>query len=102
MTIALGIDYSIHVSYRFFSEQREGNDAMTSYRNTVMHTGRNIFFSAITTAFVFAAMMLLDTESTMRFGAAGAITIMYSFVAAVVVLPALLLLRSKLVLPGPK
>jgi len=102
LTIALGIDYSIHISYRFFCEQREGKDGMTSYRNTVMHTGRNIFFSAITTAFVFAAMMLLNTESTMHFGAAGAITILYSFIAAVVVLPVFLLLRAKLVLPGPK
>ncbi|MFC1848128.1 RND family transporter [Chloroflexota bacterium] len=102
LTIALGIDYSIHISYRFFCEQREGKDGITSYRNTVMHTGRNIFFSAITTAFVFGAMILLNTESTMHFGAAGAIAIIYSFIAAVVVLPVFLLLRSKLVIPGPK
>ncbi|HEY48997.1 MAG TPA: MMPL family transporter [Dehalococcoidia bacterium] len=96
LTIALGIDYSIHVSYRFFHEQREGYDAMTSYRNTVMHTGRNIFFSAITTAFVFIAMMALNTEATTYFGAAGAIAIIYSFIAAVVVLPVLLILRNRL------
>ncbi len=100
LTIALGIDYSIHISHRIYSEMKEGNDFITSYRNTIKHTGRNLFFSASTTSFVFLAMILLNTEGTLHFGIAGAIMIIYSYIAAVVVLPVILSLRIRFLSRG--
>jgi len=97
LTIALGIDYSIHISHRIFTEMQEGSDFITSYRNTIKHTGRNLLFSASTTAFVFLCMILLNTEGTLQFGIAGAIMILYSFIASVIVLPTILLLRIRFI-----
>jgi len=76
---------------------QEGSDFITSYRNTIKHTGRNLLFSASTTAFVFLCMILLNTEGTLQFGIAGAIMILYSFIASVIVLPTILLLRIRFI-----
>ena len=95
LTIGLGIAYAIHISHRFSWELAQGNDPITSYRNTITNTGRSVFFSAITTAFVCAIVAATNVEVYMWFAYAGASGIIFSLIAAVVVLPVLLVLWSR-------
>ena len=95
LTIGFGVAYAIHISHRFSWELSQGNDPFTSYRNTVANTGRSVFFSAITTAFVCAIVAAANVEVYIWFAYAGATGIIFSLIAAVVVLPVLLVLWSR-------
>ncbi len=95
LTIGLGVAYAIHISHRFSWELSQGNDPITSYRNTIANTGRSVFFSAITTAFVCAIVAATNVEVYIWFAYAGATGIIFSLIAAVVVLPVLLVLWSQ-------
>jgi len=95
LTIGLGVAYAIHVSHRFSWELSQGNDPITSYRNTIANTGRSVFFSALTTAFVCAIVAAANVEVYIWFAYAGATGIIFSLIAAVVVLPVFLVLWAQ-------
>jgi predicted RND superfamily exporter protein len=91
ITIGLGIDYSVHVVHRFADERAE-NDLQTALDRTVRGTGGALLGSMLTTAFGIGTLVLAVFPILGQFGVITAISIIYSFLASLVVLPSTLVL----------
>ncbi|UIO99264.1 MMPL family transporter [Halobaculum sp. CBA1158] len=95
LTIGLGIDYSVHVVHRFVDERRE-RDLVTALERTVRGTGGALLGSMLTTTtgigvLVFAVLTILG-----QFGVLTAVSIFYSFVTSILVLPSALVVWDRL------
>lgn len=96
LTIGLGIDYSIHVMERFREErEKRGKGIQQSVHTTIMSTGTALTISAVTTILGFGVLIFSPMPIAQQFGVITAITIIYSFLAAVLVLPVLLIAWAK-------
>ena len=96
LTIGIGVDYSIHVTERFQEEFAEGTRVETAVTRTLRGTGGALLGSAATTAIGFGVLALAIHPPLQQFGVITAIMIGYAFVAAVFVLPSLLVLWARL------
>lgn len=92
ITVGLGIDYGVHISSRFVEELDRTKDGLCALSVAVSHTGSALFGSAATTIIGFAIISLAIIPPLKQFGQVTAISITFSFIAAVFVLPTLLLL----------
>lgn len=96
LTIGLGIDYSIHVMERFREErEKRGKGIEQSVHTTIMSTGTALTISAVTTILGFGVLIFSPMPIAQQFGVITAITIIYSFLAAVLVLPVILTAWAK-------
>jgi len=96
MLIGLGIDFGIHVTFRFREELRElDGDLGESIREAVLKVGRSLVAAAFTTCGVFAILGISSAIMMRRFGLTIAIGLMGALVGAVLVLPSLLAIISK-------
>jgi predicted RND superfamily exporter protein len=96
LTIGLGIDYSIHVMERFREErERHKRGISESIHTTIMSTGTALTISAVTTILGFGVLVFSPMPIAQQFGVITAITIIYSFLAAVFVLPVILIAWAK-------
>jgi predicted RND superfamily exporter protein len=96
LTIGLGIDYSVHVVHRFVDERRV-HDLHTSLDRTVQGTGAALLGSMLTTAFGIGVLVLAILSVLGQFGVLTALSIVYSFLASVLVLPSALVLWDRAV-----
>ena len=95
LTIGLGVAYSIHVSQRYHQQLQRSESVWGALRTTVTGTGGALLGSAATTAGGFGVLMLSFVGSLQQFGFITAISIVYAFLASVVVLPTLLVLWTR-------
>jgi predicted RND superfamily exporter protein len=96
LTIGLGIDYSIHVMERFREErEKHGRGISESVHTTIMSTGTALTISAVTTILGFGVLVFSPMPIAQQFGVITAVTIIYSFLAAVLVLPVILIAWAK-------
>jgi predicted RND superfamily exporter protein len=99
LIIGSGIDYSIQMVYRFREEWKtHGRPAQEAIRTTVMNTGTSILAAMATTVGVFAVLALSRMPALGRFGSLTAIVIVYSLLAALIILPCIIMfyaLRKK-------
>jgi len=86
LTIGLGIDYSVHVVHRFIDERRE-NDLETALDRTVVGTGGALLGSMLTTTTGIGVLVLAVLSILGQFGLLTALSIFYSFLASIFVLP---------------
>lgn len=93
LIIGLGVDYSVHVTYRF-REEREKLGPQQAIRVTIMSTGTAMLAAAATTIGVFAVLSLSGMPALARFGSLTALVILYGIVAAGVILPSILVVRA--------
>ncbi|WP_312912396.1 MMPL family transporter [Natronosalvus caseinilyticus] len=95
LTIGLGIAYSIHVSSRYMLElERQGN-VWTAMETTVTGTGGALLGSAATTVGGFGVLAFAILPVLRQFGIITGLTIIYAFLASVIVLPTLLVLWTR-------
>lgn len=94
IAIGLGTDYTIHITERFAAERREV-DRQTALRVAVGQTGGAVAASAVTTIAGFGLLTMTLIPTLQRFGFVTALVVGYSFVASVLVLPALLVLWDR-------
>lgn len=99
LTIGLGIDYSIHISDRFQQELRRHGNVQQALQTTVTGTGGALLGTAATTVGGFWTLMLAMMPALQQFGLIIGLTIIYAFLASVLVLPSLLVLWVKVVRP---
>jgi predicted RND superfamily exporter protein len=100
LTIGLGIDYSVHVVHRFIDERHE-TDLMTALSRTVVGTGGALMGSMFTTAFGIGVLTLSVLSVLGQFGILTAVSIIYSFVTSLVVLPSALVVWDRIVNDNP-
>jgi predicted RND superfamily exporter protein len=96
LTIGLGIDYSVHVVHRFVDERRE-HDLYTALGRTVRGTGGALAGSMLTTAFGIGVLVLAILSVLGQFGILTGLSIVYSFLASIFVLPSALVLWDRAV-----
>ena len=100
LTIGLGIDYSVHVVHRFIDERRE-RALIPALRRTVIGTGGALLGSMATTAFGIGTLTLAVLTVLGQFGILTAISIVYSFLASLLVLPSTLAVWDRIVNDDP-
>ncbi len=95
LTIGLGITYSIHITQRFLEEIDRFDDIDKACRYTVSHTGTALFGAAVTTIAGFGALGFSDLTPLRQFGMIIIITIFYSMIVSVFILPVMLVIWAK-------
>ncbi|MFC7044398.1 MMPL family transporter [Halobacteriaceae archaeon GCM10025711] len=92
ITVGVGIDYSIHVVHRFVDEFKEVGDSTVAAVTTLRGTGGALFGSMLTTISGSGALYLLSiTPLLKQFGLLMTLSVTYSFIASIVVLPVALI-----------
>ncbi len=87
LSIGIGVDYTIHVIHRYREEFSRLRNPEKAAIRTLATTGSALLGSALTTAFGFGVLVFSPLAGTQQFGITAAITIGYSLVVAVLVVP---------------
>jgi predicted RND superfamily exporter protein len=100
LTVGLGIAYSIHISSRYELELRRQGNVWDALETTVTGTGGALLGSAATTVGGFGVLVFAILPVLKQFGIITGLTIIYAFLASVLILPSLLVLWTRYL--GPK
>ncbi|MFC6838034.1 MMPL family transporter [Halomarina ordinaria] len=100
LTVGLGVAYSIHLSERFNQELERTGDLWESMRLAVTGTGGALLGSAATTVGGFGVLAFAILPPLRQFGIITGLTIIYAFLASVLVLPSLLVVWHRYLGPG--
>jgi len=95
LTVGLGVAYSIHVSERFNLELERTGNVWTAMDRTITGTGGALLGSAATTVGGFGTLAFAIFPALQQFGIITGMTIIYAFLASVLVLPSLLVVWVK-------
>ncbi|MFD1514048.1 efflux RND transporter permease subunit [Halomarina rubra] len=87
IALGLGIDYSVHVVHRFVDEYRLTGDVFAALDRTVAGTGGALTGSMLTTASGIGVLVFAIFPVLGQFGVLVALTVVYSYVTALVVTP---------------
>ena len=87
LAIGIGVDYTIHVIHRYREEFAKRRNPETAAVRTLATTGAALLGSALTTALGFAVLSLSPLLSFEQFGIMVAITIAYSLIVSILVVP---------------
>lgn len=87
ITIGIGIDYAIHATERFRLVADKTGDITKAVCETISHTGGALLIAALTTTLGFGILVLAPIPPQQQFGIIISITIIYSFLTSVLVLP---------------
>jgi predicted RND superfamily exporter protein len=101
LTIGLGVAYNVHVSERYNLELERGRGVDGALEKAVTGTGGALLGSAATTVGGFGTLAIAIFPALQQFGIITGITIVYAFLASVLVLPSLLVVWTKYAGPDP-
>lgn len=101
LTIGLGVAYSIHISERYTQELDRSSSVWEAMTTATTGTGGALLGSAATTVGGFGVLVFAILPPLEQFGIITGLTIIYAFLAAVVVLPSLLVGWTAVVGPPP-
>ena len=87
LSIGIGVDYTIHVIHRYREEFSHSRNPEQAAIRTLATTGSALLGSALTTAFGFGVLVFSPVAGTQQFGITAAITIAYSLLVAILVVP---------------
>ena len=87
LSIGIGVDYTIHVIHRYREEFSRLRNPETAAIRTLATTGSALLGSALTTALGFAVLTFSPLLSFEQFGIMAAITISYSLIVSILVVP---------------
>ncbi|MFI0778313.1 MMPL family transporter [Streptomyces sp. NPDC021212] len=90
--LGLAIDYALFIVRRFREELAAGGETLPAVAATLRTAGRTVLFSALTVAVSLAAMMVFPQYFLRSFAYAGIAVVLIAAAAALVVLPAALIL----------
>lgn len=91
ITIGLGVDYTVHVTHRFHDEYEETGNVDHAVTTTLRGTGGALTGTMATTALGTGVLVLAITPLLGQFGLLTAASIILAYIAALVVLPAALI-----------
>ena len=93
LSIGIGVDYTIHVTHRFLEEREHGAHTLGDAVSKVMRTtGGALIGSALTTVMGFLVLVFAPVPPMGQFGVLTAITVAFSLIAAIIVLPPMLVI----------
>ena len=87
LSVGIGVDYTIHLIHRYREEFAKVRDPETAAIRTIATTGAALLGSALTTAVGFGVLAISPIPSFQQLGLTAAITIAYSLIVSIVVVP---------------
>ena len=87
LSIGIGVDYTIHVIHRYREEFTRLRDPERAAARTLATTGSALLGSALTTALGIGALVFSPLAASQQFAITAAITIAYSLIVSIVLLP---------------
>ncbi|MFB6175395.1 MAG: RND family transporter, partial [Candidatus Nanohalobium sp.] len=96
ITIGLGVDYSVHVTHRFEDELESGRELFEALRVTLRGTGGALTSSMLTTVTGISVLVLAITPILGQFGLITGLSIFYSYLSSLIVLPPALVVWHRL------
>jgi predicted RND superfamily exporter protein len=90
ITIGVGIDYSCYITARFRSVADETGDITKAVTETISRTGSAILIAALSSMFGFGVLAFAPIPPQQQFGIITAITLVYTFISSIVILPLVL------------
>ncbi|MFC7080564.1 MMPL family transporter [Halorussus caseinilyticus] len=100
LTVGLGVAYSIHLSERYTMELGRRDTIWQAMNESVTGTGGALLGSAATTVGGFGVLGFAILPALQQFGIITGLTIIYAFLASVLVLPSLLVLWTRYLDPA--
>ncbi|WP_225741298.1 MMPL family transporter [Halorussus halophilus] len=101
LTVGLGVAYSIHLSERYNDELDRQGSIWDAMEKAVTGTGGALLGSAATTVGGFGVLSFAILPALQQFGIITGLTIIYAFLASVLVLPSLLVIWTRYLGPDP-
>ncbi|MCH7661053.1 MAG: MMPL family transporter [Euryarchaeota archaeon] len=95
ISIGVGVAYSVHITHRFIDEYNHLGDAYGSLLITLRGTGGALTASMLTTIGGAGSLMLALTPILGQFGVLMTISVIYSYLMAIVILPPTLVLWAR-------
>jgi predicted RND superfamily exporter protein len=95
LTVGLGVAYSIHMSERYKLELDRTGSVWEAMSRAATGTGGALLGSAATTVGGFGVLAFAILPPLQQFGIITGMTIIYAFLASVLVLPSLLVLWTR-------
>ncbi|WP_421907956.1 efflux RND transporter permease subunit [Methanolacinia petrolearia] len=90
MTIGVASEYTILIMERYEEERDKGNDLYSAIQTAIQKIGTAITVSGMTTVFGFSALLLSTSPIIQNFGLVTVITVGFSLIGAIVVMPAVI------------
>ncbi|CAI49322.1 RND superfamily permease [Natronomonas pharaonis DSM 2160] len=87
ISIGIGIAYSVHITHRFIDEFKKQEDTSDALETTLTGTGGALTGSMLTTSLGTGALAFAITPVLGDFGLLMALSVVYSFAAAIIALP---------------
>ena len=87
LSIGIGVDYTIHVIHRYREEFTRLRNPEQAAIRTLSTTGSALLGSGLTTALGFGVLVLSPLEGSQQLGITAAITIAYSLLVSILVVP---------------
>ena len=94
LSIGIGVDYTIHIIPRYGDEYTRDRDPERAAIQTLSTTGSALLGSALTTALGLGVLIASPLAASQQFGFTAAITILYSLIVSVLVVPPLMMIWS--------
>ncbi|MBL9100986.1 MAG: MMPL family transporter [Myxococcales bacterium] len=92
--LGLGIDFGVHMIYRFNEQRRRGDEVPAAIRGAVRFTGPAIVVGALVTAVAFITTLMTEFTAYGQLGVITAIGLAFMVATSLTVLPALLFRRA--------
>lgn len=92
LAIGIGVPFTIHITHRFQEDRLRYDDPHEAIASTVRHTGGALAGSALTTIAGFGILITSSLVPFSQMGQVTALAIAFALVAAVFVLPSMLIL----------
>ena len=92
--LGLGIDFGVHMIYRFNEQRRGGEDVHDAIRSAVKFTGPAIVVGALVTAVAFVATLMTEFTAYAELGVITAVGLAIMVITSLTVLPTLLFRRA--------
>ncbi len=96
--LGLGIDFTIHLMSRYFEERSHGVELQEAVVLMIGGTGKGVITGGLTTAAAFFALLVADTVGVYEFGVATGSGIICTLLAVFTSLPALLVIRERVLI----
>lgn len=100
IAVGIGIDYSIHFYTRYQEERRNGSDLYGALDTTIHTVGRANYFNAFAVTSGFLVLIFSTFPPLQTFGLLSSMTMIVSFLGAMILLPALIIVREQIIRDG--
>ncbi len=96
--LGLGVDFSIHIISVYTENRAGGHSIGDSLRQALLKSGNGVITGGLTTACAFLTLTVSETAGMREFGIVAGSGVLFCMLSAILVLPAMLSLRDKLLI----